>query len=203
MKFLIPKTSRTTHYISDSIKIDGCDDYYRIVATKNIKSGETIIIEYPEINLFGEENIDRGIQSIIKYIEQKEDKLYPRNNNFIRTRMITNIHKIIKNTDRRTQLFFNNYSKSEIEMYYAKYIFNAFEGYNYGPLTLPTVAKLNHSCNPNAIFNFDKNTGCMVVKAIHNIKKGSEICASYLLNKEISNHKEYLYEHYGFTCDCE
>ena len=110
--------------------------------------------------------------------------------------------KSIKNTDNKLYKYLIQYSKSELEFYFAKYIYNAFEGNDYGPLTLPYIAKLNHSCMPNVKFEFNRSNCCMYVISIRNIKKGEEIVDSYLENKNIKNHKNYLYEHYGFSCDC-
>ena len=100
--------------------------------------------------------------------------------------------------------FFEKYTKNELEFYYAKYIFNAFEGFDYGPLTLPNLAKFNHSCNNNIIFNFDATSGVMIVKTTQKVERGEELFNSYLFNKKKSNHKEYLYNHYGFitVCNC-
>lgn len=42
----------------------------------------------------------------------------------------------------------------------------------------------------------------MKVYSNKNIKKGEELFDNYLLNKNIINHKEYLYNHYGFICKC-
>jgi SET domain-containing protein len=180
------------------------NEYHKVIANNNIQKGEILLIEYPQINLFGENEIDKGLQLTKKYIEDKESNLYPRNiNNFPRTNMIKNVHKIIKNTDKKLKDFFSSYSKDEIEMYYAKYIFNAFEGWKYGPLTLPLTAKFNHSCDPNIEFKFNDHNGTMVIKSIKNIKKGSEVFDSYLVNKDLKDHDKYLYEHYGFVCnDC-
>jgi SET domain-containing protein len=178
------------------------NEYHKVIANNNIQKGEILLIEYPEINLFGENEIDKGLQLTKKYIELNENELYPRNNIFLRTNMIKNVHKIIKNTDKKLKDFFSSYSKDVIEMYYAKYIFNAFEGFKYGPLTLPMVAKFNHSCNPNIEFKFNEKNGTMIVTSIKNIKKGSEVFDSYLLNKNLKkDHNEYLYEHYGFVCN--
>jgi hypothetical protein len=203
MKFLIPSNPELKQYVSDKIKIIDDSNYSKIIAINNITKDDIIIIEYPKINLFGEEEIDKGLQTIKKYIETKEDKLYPRDiNNFPITNMVKNVHKIIKYADNKLKRFFENYTKKEIEFYYAKYLYNTFEGFNYGPLTLPICAKLNHSCNPNVIFNFNKNNGTMMVKALRNIKRNDEIFGSYLMNKKIDNHKNYLYEHYAFMCNC-
>lgn len=200
MKFFTPICKSNT-FTSDKISFLNSCEYHKVIANNNIKKGEILLIEYPEINLFGENEIDKGLQLTKKYIELNENELYPRNNNFPRTNMIKNVHKIIKNTDKKLKDFFSNYSKDEIEMYYAKYIFNAFEGLKYGPLTLPLTAKFNHSCNPNIEFNFNGENGTMIVTSIKNIKKGTEIYDSYLVNKNLKNHNEYLYEHYGFICN--
>ncbi len=202
MKFYSP-LNKSDNFISDKISFIKKDEYHKVIANNNIQKGEILLIEYPTINLFGENEIDKGLQLTKKYIELNESELYPRDiNNFPRTNMIKNVHKIIKNTDKKLRDFFSKYSKDIIEFYYAKYIFNAFEGWKYGPLTLPMVAKFNHSCTPNIEFNFNQQNGTMVVKAIKNIKKGYEIYDSYLVNKDLTNHDKYLYEHYGFVCGC-
>jgi SET domain-containing protein len=203
MYFHTPSSCLKSDYMSDKIINSNKNDYCSIRANEFIKKGEILLKEYPKINLFGEEETDKGLQVIKIYILHKENELYPRNYNYNKTCMVKNIHKIIKNADSKLKKFFESYSKEEIEFYYAKYLYNTFEGFKYGPLTLPLTAKLNHSCNnPNVEFNFDEKTGQMITKAIRNIKKGEELFISYLMNKQITNHKEYLYEHYGFHCDC-
>lgn len=198
---------------------DTTTDYYSVKATTNIGKDEIILVEYPKCTLYGDLDIDRGLQVIRKYIEHMDTnyikELYPRDfTSFKPNQLIKNIHKIIKclDTDKKHNTsihthtlvdFFKQYSKKIIEFYYAKYIFNAFEGFQYGPLTLPILAKFNHSCqNSNIKFNFDVHKGCMIVKATLNIKKGDELFNSYLYNKHFTDHKKYILDHYNFNCDC-
>jgi hypothetical protein len=203
------------NFISSKIKFaTNQDNYHKVISITKIPKNEIILVELPCATLYGEPNIDRGLQTLQKYLLLGTQNhigittLYPRDKDiytFPRTTLIKQIHKIIKNIpDKHHKLreFFNQYTKTEIEFYYAKYIFNAFEGFEYGPLTLPYLAKFNHSCNSNIIFNFDKTNGTMIVKTTKNIQPGEELFNSYLFNKTIPNHKEYLYEHYGFTSDC-
>lgn len=198
-----------SEFISNKIKFINLNDYTKAIAIDDIKKDEILIIEYSKINLFEENQNNREIKILKKYLENKNNidivNLYPRNYNFIKTDMINSIHsliKSIKNIDNKLYLFLMNHKKEDLEFYFAKYIFNAFEGHNFGPLTLPNIAKLNHSCKPNVKFTFNKNNKYMYVKSIRHIKKGEEIFDSYLENKKIKNHKIYLHEHYGFTCDC-
>ena len=200
--FKIPKKINNNLFVSPNIKVIDIDNYHKIIAVDNIKSNTLIIQEYPVINLFGEKDIDRALQTIQKYILLNENQLYPRTKEFIKTKMIKDVHKIIKNSNNKLINFFKNYDDDIIEFYYAKYLYNSFEGYNYGPLTLPTIAKLNHSCNNNVDFIFDEYSGCMNVFTNKYIKKDSELYDNYLLNKNIDNHKEYLLNHYGFICHC-
>jgi len=202
MYFIIPINPIYEPYISDKILFCNENDYRFIKAKTNISKGEILIKEYPNINLFGECEIDKGLQVVKKYIELKENELYPRNYNYKKTKIIKNVHKIIDNTPKMKN-FFENISKNEIEYYYAKYIYNCFEGGKYGPLTLLLTSKLNHSCKPNVEFKFDERTGQMVTTTIRKIKKGEEIFGSYLTKKIIHFHSEYLEEHYGFCCDCK
>lgn len=205
MRFLTPSNPIYTDYISDKIQFSNDSNYMSVKAKQNIKKGEVILKEYPEINLFGEEEIDKALQIIKIYIDKKESELYPRNYSYTKTKMIKNVHNIIKSNNKsnnKLSKYFKNISNDEIEYYYAKYIFNTFEGNRYGPLTLPITAKINHSCNPNVEFKFDEKSGQMITFATRNIKSGEEIFDSYLMNKSIKFHKEYLYEHYGFRCDC-
>jgi hypothetical protein len=221
MRFSIPNT--ITNAIQqnfnnhDKIIISKNNDYYMVKALENINKNEIILVEYPECVLYGENDVDRGLQVVKKYMESMDTEyikeLYPRNfNKFESNITIKNIHKIIKyldNKEKHTSFintildFFKQYTKKHIEFYYAKYLYNAFEGYQYGPLTLPNLAKFNHSCkNNNIIFKFDDTKGCMIVKTTKNITKGNELFNSYLYNKNILNHQQYLLEHYNFKCDC-
>jgi len=188
-------------FISDKINLIVNSDYYKIIAIKDIKKDDRLIIEYPKYNLYGTEMLDREKQILKLYIDNMDDPdikdLYPRTNDYTKTKLIKNIYKIIK-SDKK----FNEYDKNLIELCIAKYIFNAFEGFDFGPLTLPLIAKINHSCQPNVRFKFNRNTGSMHLYAIKNIKKGEEILDSYLENKNIKSHKDYLKEHYGFICNC-
>jgi hypothetical protein len=209
MIYKYPKNLSYKNYISEKIQFHNQNDYNKVVSNQNIKKDEILIIESSQFNLFGFDLDFRELNILKKYIENKNNpdiiNLYPRNYNYVKTDLIKSVHKIIKsirNSDKNLYNFLIDFSKEELELYFAKYIFNGFEGYEYGPLTLPNIAKLNHSCNPNVRFNFNKNDGCMYVKSIRNIKKGEEIFDSYLENKQITNHKIYLKEHYGFVCEC-
>ena len=144
-------------FISDKIKIIENSDYYKIIAIKDIKKDDELIIEYPKYNLFGMEVIDREKQILKLYLENIDNindpiikELYPRTNDYTKTKLVKSIYKIIK-SDKK----FNEYDKNLIELCIAKYVFNAFEGYDYGPLTLPIIAKINHSCKPNVKFKFN------------------------------------------------
>ena len=214
-----------------SSKIQFCtnpgNNYKSVRSVSRIPKNEVILIEYPCATLYGEEDIDRGLQTIQKYFILAEQNnpgivnLYPRIEDiyiFPRTPLIKQIHKIINNivktvqnaktnitskpVPHKLQDFFSKYTKTELEFYYAKYIFNAFEGFAYGPLTLPYLAKFNHSCNSNIEFTFDKKIGTMTAITTKVIESGQELFISYLCNKTIPNHREYLLEHYGFSVEC-
>lgn len=68
----------------------------------------------------------------------------------------------------------------------------------------PGIARLNHSCVPNAQANFHEPLGTFNVHAIRDIAEGEEVCLSYLAeNGEVSGvRRRKLEEGYGFVCGC-
>ena len=193
-------------YVSDKVHIDRKTNNNKVIANDNIKIGEVLIREYPKINLFGEKVEDRDVSFIKKLILSEENELFPRDlKQFKRTRMSRKIFDKINSLGKinsSDKKFFERYDDLTIEYYYEKHLFNSFEGYDYGPLYLPTIAKVNHSCDPETKFIFNRENGSMSLIAIKNIRKNTEITASYLSNKNITNHPEYLVDHYGFSCNC-
>ncbi|RMZ76526.1 hypothetical protein DV738_g4913, partial [Chaetothyriales sp. CBS 135597] len=70
----------------------------------------------------------------------------------------------------------------------------------------PTIARLNHSCIPNAQGNFNRNVdeGSFTIHALREIAAGEEITVSYL-HDELASHEErqhWLHRVYGFWCQC-
>lgn len=68
------------------------------------------------------------------------------------------------------------------------------------------AARINHSCVPNAHFEYDDFLGRLSVYAIHNIKQGNKILVSYISRDwHMTTHdrKTNLKRNYGFTCLCQ
>lgn len=68
----------------------------------------------------------------------------------------------------------------------------------------PESARMNHSCRPNATYDYSHETGHVVVKALGKISEGTEIVIPYvppIWTKEAR--LSYLKEKWGFTCVCE
>lgn len=75
----------------------------------------------------------------------------------------------------------------------------------------PTASFFNHDCLPNAC-RFDyidardgsSNNTDIIVRAIHDIEQGREICLSYFpVNWSYADRQKRLLEDYGFVCDCD
>lgn len=68
------------------------------------------------------------------------------------------------------------------------------------------ASRLNHSCLPNAFFEWNPKSGHLTVYAIRDIQKGEEILVSYM-NRDwhLTRHErqEALFDGHEFDCDCE
>uniref|UniRef100_A0A0D9X5D6 SET domain-containing protein n=1 Tax=Leersia perrieri TaxID=77586 RepID=A0A0D9X5D6_9ORYZ len=73
----------------------------------------------------------------------------------------------------------------------------------------PRASLLNHDCLPNAChFDYADRPGLgntdIVVRALHDITEGREVCISYFAaNWQYKDRQRRLLEDYGFRCECE
>ncbi|PON91745.1 SET domain containing protein [Trema orientale] len=70
----------------------------------------------------------------------------------------------------------------------------------------PKASSFNHDCLPNACrFDYvDSDNTDMVVRMIHDVPQGREICLSYFpVNQNYASRQRRLMEDYGFACDCD
>ncbi|CAN6470295.1 unnamed protein product [Victoria cruziana] len=73
----------------------------------------------------------------------------------------------------------------------------------------PQASLFNHDCLPNACrFDYFDNPGDgntdIIVRALHDIPAGREICLSYFpVNWNYKDRQKRLSEDYGFTCNCD
>lgn len=66
----------------------------------------------------------------------------------------------------------------------------------------PTAARFNHSCTPNASFNWNENVQRETIHIIHDVKAGGEITLSYCDLTHEKTLRSWELKHYGFSCDC-
>ncbi|KAF1967831.1 SET domain-containing protein [Bimuria novae-zelandiae CBS 107.79] len=71
-----------------------------------------------------------------------------------------------------------------------------------GCAIFPHASRFNHSCSPNASFNWNSNIQQETIHIIHDVKKGDEITLSYCDMTHEKTLRAWELKHYGFTCDC-
>ena len=76
----------------------------------------------------------------------------------------------------------------------------------------PYASFFNHDCLPNACrFDYvdanpsdDSHNTDFIIRMIHDVPQGREICLSYFpVNEKYSSRQKRLIEDYGFTCNCD
>ncbi|KAK7032043.1 hypothetical protein VNI00_013411 [Paramarasmius palmivorus] len=70
--------------------------------------------------------------------------------------------------------------------------------------TFNDVSKINHSCRPNVEPHWDSPTFSMHLRAVRDIKKGEELCFSYISDLLVpASSRQRDLRSYGFECTCE
>jgi len=196
-------------YINSCISILYDAYGYKVIATSYIPKNTIIVQEEPIYNIFGEHNNNRTIQILYEMCKQKDnriDMLYPREYIEISRTNPYNFHTINimkdikKYNDKNISSYLLSIDSKQLEIYYYKYLFNAFDMYN-SPTILFIGAKFNHSCTPNITFHEKDNV--MIFQTNQCIEKGTELMISYLRNTTNIYTQTYLSNHYNFRCRCK
>lgn len=66
----------------------------------------------------------------------------------------------------------------------------------------PNASRFNHSCSPNANFNWNANIHRETIHIIHDVKAGEQITLSYCDMTHEKTLRSWELKHYGFDCDC-
>jgi len=62
-------------------------------------------------------------------------------------------------------------------------------------------SKINHSCEPNVVYNFKENN-IITVEALANITVNEELCATYIDVDQPYTDRQFDLRKFGFTCTC-
>lgn len=87
-----------------------------------------------------------------------------------------------------------------------KFLNNAIntEGEDFG--LFPTIAMINHSCCPNAVWGSTGMSSELEVRATESLKEGDEITVNYIGDRSVhlspAQRQEILKETWGFCCQC-
>lgn len=178
---------------------------YKVIASQDIKKGTKVLIEKP---IYIANDI---IELLFLLVKNGSDNdiinLYPRDNfklmNENNNPYNINLYKLINKYDKNIKKILLSINTQDLYHYYYKILFNAFQMNNKACI-LKIGAMMNHSCSPNIVFYEYNNT--MIFESICDIKKGTELCYSYLRNYKYKTNKDkldYLINHYNFKCGCD
>ncbi|KAF2108688.1 hypothetical protein BDV96DRAFT_504215 [Lophiotrema nucula] len=67
----------------------------------------------------------------------------------------------------------------------------------------PKIARINHSCRPNAAYYWNEILGKRVITATRRIDAGEEIFVSFISLLASREERQRKLSRYGFTCTCE
>jgi hypothetical protein len=181
-----------------------------IIATAKIPAKTIIIKEQPAFKIDDNEKIVSDMLQLVHKIMKTENKDKKRrfktlvpltldNYKIDSTAIFMELEKL-KTSHIATYQYLKNINKEKLLLYCAKYMCNAFE-FNDLPVILFNGTLLNHSCLPNVIFG--RCGDYMIFETIRDIKKGEELCDSYIdITESRGKRKKHLKLQYGFDCQC-
>ena len=176
--------------VSDT-EVTGCFNIVQIpgkgtgvVSRNKLYPGDLIMIEKPLIVVKGD--IYDDLEKVKSYLDKVVTKM--------------------SSSDREVFLNLTDCQQPEDPTYLGTFDTNDMD-FGGDAAVLPTMARVNHSCQPNAEFVTDQGKEFQKLVAIGIIDKDEEITINYLpMEEEGTDIREirqrFLRTHYGFTCSC-
>lgn len=99
----------------------------------------------------------------------------------------------------------SKYSKSTVDAV-AKFRLNCFaQGHAGGSAVVGMIAsRINHSCEPNAVWRYDNTNNKIKIRAIQHIPNHQEVLLSYVpVIAPVLLRAHWLLEKYDFKCECD
>jgi hypothetical protein len=152
-----------------------------LVASKAIPAGTLLISEPPlftTASLTNAETIEKDLQAIVRALPKEGQKAF----------------LFLHNNFPGQPNPFSNIIRSN--------------GYPLGPNSdvggiFPLIARMNHSCRPNAQHRWNPARGEQTVYAVRDVAAGEELTLSYHNGGPSAERKAALQQFFGFACACE
>lgn len=176
-----------------------------VIATENIEKDTIILIESPSI--ICEDMYDCIYKLSTECHDQTENflKMVPHEIDKY-TISYSEIYDDVQSLPEYMKEYFLNMDKIKLRIMATKFYRNGFNYINRhgGPNAILFVGNiLNHSCDPNIVYNIDEKTGKFIFRTNKFIYKNEELVHSYIdKNMSYKKRQKILLEQYGFVCKC-
>ncbi len=165
------------------------DDFYGMIAERDIRTGETIVNSLPMTWIeFKEDkaiigvwttNIQEKMRNAMSLKDDDESKKYVA---WFQQLLTLSPRKLTLEITKMMEICVNKGQDTVYPFIYAKLEANAFKMGNHVKTLYMASSFFNHSCLPNVIQIFDYSSKAIYLKAFRDIKKGEELCISYIDN---------------------
>lgn len=196
---------------------------FGFIATEFIPKNTVILSEYPSFKIDGYKSSEIEIFELLYVILTSSKKEYKKkfmkylpktidnNLNFYVKKIKEEFNNLKLKNYQMYNYFVTNYDINEIVLFSLKYICNAFDFFEEGPIILLNGSIFNHSCNPNIIFGKsigkspeNNKSSKMNFITIRDINKGEELQNCYInIFESTKERKKKLLNQYGFNCECD
>jgi len=169
---------------------------FGVRAKRDYEAGEEIIREEPALRInssMAASNEEEATQKFKEAVQNAFDDLSPTTAKFIMELSSCRQQDKKGSSSKRTPYGIFQTNSFQLE-----------KNLGYGGIFL-TIARMNHSCRPNAIHYWRPDLHMMVVHAGRDIAKGEEICICYGPSAfyETEGRRDYIRNKYFFHCICE
>ncbi|KAI0530432.1 hypothetical protein GGR58DRAFT_518484 [Xylaria digitata] len=173
-------------------------------ATKDIKPGEIVLVDYTTIILKGAEDWAEQCQRMVEIYEalslEEQEQWGSLAASSTERRMIRTKFQFSRRKPDGSK--FSEAEQQKYTMLKLQLDCNCFDLRNNRAGLFLNASRFNHSCDPNLWYEADIKDGRWVARACRDIKKGEELFISYILINNPLEERRAAIAGWGFVCDC-
>ncbi|KAL1593169.1 hypothetical protein SLS60_010777 [Paraconiothyrium brasiliense] len=210
----LPRQLQPFEVVSTSLTNDVDNEFYEIravptkgygsFALKDLKRGTRILSEPPLLAIRNGDYLTADIEEAFAKLSADEQKLYwslASSHGQDPKKWPSHIHESVKGREAHRIKEQHDARLAKEPSLLSIFQNNCME-MGKGAGIFPNAARFNHSCSPNASFNWNANIQRETIHIIHDVKAGDQITFSYCDMTHEKTLRAWELKHYGFTCDC-
>ena len=177
-----------------------------LLATRALRPAAVVVREQPLV-VFAGRQLDRFLETFAKLPASSKEALLALYEPGMEGRLEEELEEVMEQAFTSTDSSMIRAGLRAWRILWTNGVAVGVEGAEKVKAVYPTVARINHSCRPTAVFGLEEGSVTMVITVCQAVAKGEELLVNYIGTEGLlagrEERRRLLQASWGFVCRCE